>query len=45
MQNQWSKFDRPDSFDTSEEYHSQELSMMVYHREDSLSRRSNRVSL
>ncbi|KAK2357583.1 Protein kinase superfamily protein [Trifolium repens] len=42
MQNQWSKFDRPDSFDTSEEYHSQELSMMVYHREDSLSRRSNR---
>ncbi|KAK2355237.1 Protein kinase superfamily protein [Trifolium repens] len=24
------------------EYHSQELSMMVYHREDSLSRRSNR---
>lgn len=45
MQNQWSKFDRPDSFDTSEEYHSQELSMMIYHREDSLSKRSNLVSL
>lgn len=42
MQNQWSKFDRPDSFDTSEEYHSQELSMMLYHREDSMSKRSNR---
>ncbi|CAL5198419.1 unnamed protein product [Lathyrus oleraceus] len=42
VQNQWSKFDRPDSFDTCEEYHSQELSMMVYHREDSLSKRSNR---
>lgn len=44
MQNQWNKFDRPDSFDTSEEYHSQELSKVVYHREDSLSKRSNRVS-
>ncbi|XP_004508714.1 protein IMPAIRED IN BABA-INDUCED STERILITY 1 [Cicer arietinum] len=42
MQNQWNKFDRPDSFDTSEEYHSQELSKVVYHREDSLSKRSNR---
>ncbi|XP_027369071.1 protein IMPAIRED IN BABA-INDUCED STERILITY 1-like [Abrus precatorius] len=41
MQNQWSKFDRPDSFDTSEEYHSQELSVALYHREDSLSKRSN----
>ncbi|XP_061346661.1 protein IMPAIRED IN BABA-INDUCED STERILITY 1-like [Gastrolobium bilobum] len=41
MQNQWSKFDRPDSFDTSEEYHSQELSSVLYHREDSLSKRSN----
>ncbi|KAK7265826.1 hypothetical protein RJT34_33450 [Clitoria ternatea] len=41
IQNQWSKFDRPDSFDTSEEYHSQELSMALYHREDSLSKRSN----
>lgn len=45
VQNQWSKFDQPDSFDTCDEYHSQELSMMVYHREDSLSKRSNRVSL
>ncbi|KAL1334176.1 hypothetical protein HN51_063071 [Arachis hypogaea] len=41
MQNQWNKFDRPDSFDTSDEYHSQELSMTLYHREDSLSKRSN----
>ncbi|KAL2322051.1 hypothetical protein Fmac_026430 [Flemingia macrophylla] len=41
MQNQWSKFDRPDSFDTSEEYHSQELSMALYNRQDSLSKRNN----
>ncbi|RDX99774.1 Protein IMPAIRED IN BABA-INDUCED STERILITY 1, partial [Mucuna pruriens] len=41
MQNQWSKFDRPDSFDASDEYHSQELSMALYHREDSASKRSN----
>lgn len=45
MQNQWSKFDRPDSFDASDEYHSQELSKVLYHREDSLSKRSNLVSL
>lgn len=45
MQNQWSKFDRPDSFDASEEYHSQELSMALYNREDSVSKRSNLVSL
>lgn len=41
MQNQWGKFDRPDSFDASDEYHSQELSMALYHREDSQSKRSN----
>ncbi|XP_054806625.1 protein IMPAIRED IN BABA-INDUCED STERILITY 1 [Prosopis cineraria] len=41
MQNQWSKFDRPDSFDASDEYHSQELCMALYHREDSISKRSN----
>ncbi|TKY73351.1 serine/threonine-protein kinase [Spatholobus suberectus] len=41
MQNQWSKFDRPDSFDASDEYHSQELSMALYLREDSASKRSN----
>ncbi|XP_027352406.1 protein IMPAIRED IN BABA-INDUCED STERILITY 1 [Abrus precatorius] len=41
MQNQWSKFDRPDSFDASDEYHSQELSMALYQREDSASKRSN----
>jgi len=44
MQNQWSKFDRPDSFDASDEYHSQELSMALYHREDSASKRNNLVS-
>ncbi|KAK7388908.1 hypothetical protein VNO78_23735 [Psophocarpus tetragonolobus] len=41
IQNQWSKFDRPDSFDTSDEYHSQELSTALYNRQDSLSKRSN----
>ncbi|KAL2340727.1 hypothetical protein Fmac_008667 [Flemingia macrophylla] len=35
------KFDRPDLFDTSDQYHSQELSMALYHREDSASKRSN----
>lgn len=44
MQNQWSKFDRPGSFDASDEYHSQELSMTFYHRDDSISKRSNLVS-
>ncbi|KAL1347316.1 hypothetical protein HN51_020784 [Arachis hypogaea] len=41
MQNPWNRFDRPDSFDASDEYHSQELSMALYHREDSASKRSN----
>ncbi|KAI4335951.1 hypothetical protein L6164_014544 [Bauhinia variegata] len=41
MQNHWSKFDRPDSFDASDEYHSQELSMGLYQREDTASKRSN----
>ncbi|KAG5039440.1 hypothetical protein JHK85_011916 [Glycine max] len=41
MQNQWSKFDRLDSFDTCDEYHSQELSVALYNRQDSLSKRSN----
>lgn len=45
MQNQWSRFDRPDSFDASDEYHSQELSMALYRKEDSVSKRSNMVSL
>lgn len=44
MQNHWSKFDGPDSFDASDEYHSQELPMALYHREDSQSKRSNLVS-
>ncbi|KAK4257217.1 hypothetical protein QN277_006833 [Acacia crassicarpa] len=40
MFNQWGKFDRPDSFDASDEYHSQDLSIALYHREYSASRRS-----
>lgn len=45
MLNQWNKFDRPDSFDASDEYHSQELSMALYQKEYSASKRSNLVSL
>ncbi|KAE9602199.1 putative protein-serine/threonine kinase CMGC-CDK-CRK7-CDK9 family [Lupinus albus] len=41
MQSQRSKFDGQDSFDTSDEYHSQELSMALYRRNDSLSKRSS----
>ncbi|XP_047333414.1 protein IMPAIRED IN BABA-INDUCED STERILITY 1-like [Impatiens glandulifera] len=32
MLKQWSQFDQPDSFDASDEYHSQELSMTLYNR-------------
>ncbi|XP_020967569.1 uncharacterized protein LOC110266864 [Arachis ipaensis] len=35
------KFDCLDSFDTFDEYRSEELSMTLYHREDSLSKISN----
>lgn len=45
MQNNWSKFDRPDSFDASDEYHSQELSLAQYEREEMAAKRSNMVSL
>ncbi|XP_015883441.2 protein IMPAIRED IN BABA-INDUCED STERILITY 1 isoform X1 [Ziziphus jujuba] len=34
IQNQWGKFERPDSFDASEGYHSQELSLALYRREE-----------
>ncbi|GMN54221.1 hypothetical protein TIFTF001_023352 [Ficus carica] len=33
IQNQWGKFERPDSFDASDVYHSQELSLALYQRE------------
>ncbi|KAM0979848.1 hypothetical protein ACFX13_015916 [Malus domestica] len=34
MLKQWGKLERPDSFDASEEYHSQELSLALYQREE-----------
>ena len=45
LQKQWSQFERPDSFDASEEYHSQELSLALYQREGMESKRSNLVRL
>lgn len=45
MQNNWCKFERPDSFDASDEYHSQELSMAQYQKEEMAAKRSNIVSL
>ncbi|GLU12421.1 hypothetical protein SLE2022_291040 [Rubroshorea leprosula] len=41
IQKQWSQFDRPDSFDASDEYHSQELSLALYQREAMATKRSN----
>ncbi|KAK8559993.1 hypothetical protein V6N12_012802 [Hibiscus sabdariffa] len=41
MQKQWSQFERPDSFNASDEYHSQELSLELYRREEMLSKRNN----
>ncbi|KAJ7978463.1 Protein kinase superfamily protein [Quillaja saponaria] len=41
VHNQWGKFDRPGSFDASDGYHSQELSMALYQREEMSSKRSN----
>ncbi|KAJ6375713.1 hypothetical protein OIU77_000640 [Salix suchowensis] len=43
LQKQWSQFERPDSFDASEEYHSQELSLALYQRDGMESKRSNLV--
>ncbi|KAK2981366.1 hypothetical protein RJ640_003326, partial [Escallonia rubra] len=34
MLNNWSQFERPDSFDASDGYHSQELSLALYQREE-----------
>ncbi|KAM3751357.1 hypothetical protein ACB098_04G102900 [Castanea mollissima] len=41
MQNNWCKFEHPDSFDASDEYHSQELSMAQYQKEEMAAKRSN----
>ncbi|OAY47575.1 protein IMPAIRED IN BABA-INDUCED STERILITY 1 [Manihot esculenta] len=41
LQKQWSQFERPDSFDASEGYHSQELSLALYQREEMEAKRNN----
>ncbi|OMO86685.1 hypothetical protein CCACVL1_09529 [Corchorus capsularis] len=41
MQKQWSQFERPDSFDASDGYHSQELSLALYQREEMAAKRNN----
>ncbi|KAL1108450.1 hypothetical protein V6Z11_D03G111300 [Gossypium hirsutum] len=43
MQKQWSQFEHPDSFDTSDGYHSQELSLALYRREEMAAKRNNPV--
>lgn len=43
MLKQWSQLERPDSFDASDGYHSQELSMALYHRDDAAAKRINLV--
>lgn len=45
IRNQWGKFERPDSFDTSDEYHSQEFAVALYLRDEMEAKRSNMVSL
>ncbi|XP_074316427.1 protein IMPAIRED IN BABA-INDUCED STERILITY 1-like [Silene latifolia] len=42
VRRQWSHFNRPDSFDTSDEYHSQELSLALYQKE--MASRRNHMS-
>ncbi|XVE54752.1 hypothetical protein DITRI_Ditri03aG0106900 [Diplodiscus trichospermus] len=41
MQKQWSQFERPDSFDALDGYHSQELSLALYQREEMAAKRNN----
>ncbi|KAK9008857.1 hypothetical protein V6N11_080334 [Hibiscus sabdariffa] len=41
MHKQWSQFEHPDSFDASDEYHSQELSLALYRREGMSAKRNN----
>ncbi|KAK4437025.1 protein IMPAIRED IN BABA-INDUCED STERILITY 1 [Sesamum alatum] len=43
MLKQWSQLERPDSFDASDGYHSQELSMALFHREEAAAKRINVV--
>ncbi|KAL8465150.1 hypothetical protein ACS0TY_034591 [Phlomoides rotata] len=43
MLKQWSQLERPDSFDASDEYHSQELSVALYRREEAAAKRINLV--
>ena len=45
IQNQWGKFERPDSFDASDVYHSQELSLALYQREELGATKSDLVSM
>ncbi|KAL6541301.1 Protein IMPAIRED IN BABA-INDUCED STERILITY 1 [Orobanche hederae] len=41
MLKRWSQLERPDSFDASEGYHSQELSVALYQKEEAASKRNN----
>ncbi|XP_039067911.1 protein IMPAIRED IN BABA-INDUCED STERILITY 1-like isoform X2 [Hibiscus syriacus] len=41
MQKQWSQFEHPDSLDASDGYHSQELSLALYQREEMAAKRNN----
>lgn len=41
MQKQWGQFERPDSFDGSDGYHSQELSLALYQREEMAAKRNS----
>lgn len=43
MLKQWSQLERPDSFDASDGYHSQELSVALYHKEEAAAKRINLV--
>lgn len=45
IQNHWGKFERPDSFDASDVYHSQELSLALYQREELGATKSDLVSM
>ncbi|XP_038895588.1 protein IMPAIRED IN BABA-INDUCED STERILITY 1 isoform X2 [Benincasa hispida] len=45
IRNQWGKFERPDSFDTSDEYHSQEFAAALYMQDELEAKRNNLVSL
>lgn len=44
MLKQWRQLERPDSFDASDEYHSQELSVALYRKEDTAAKRMNLVN-